>query len=153
MFSFTKKDQKELESLLVCTFCNTGILFNIIKNNDFQAFLQKAYSLFQILSCYTLSDNLLDKEYKDLKKVVQNVFNETSYFCMTSDGWSNVNKVPIINYMVTTSKLIFYKSVYTKEIYHTEENIVKEIEDCMISIGIEKFVAVITDNANNMKLA
>ncbi len=86
MFSFTKEDQKELESLLVCTFCNTGILFNIIKNNDFQAFLQKAYSLFQILSCYTLSDNLLDKEYKDLKKVVQNVFNETSYFCMTSDG-------------------------------------------------------------------
>ncbi len=55
--------------------------------------------------------------------------------------------------MVTTPKLIFYKSVYTKEIYYTGENIAKEIEDCMISIGIEKFVAVITDNANNMKLA
>ena len=72
---------------------------------------------------------------------------------MISDGQLNMNKVSIINYMITTPKPIFYKSVYTKEIYHTEENIVKEIEDCMISIRIEKFVAIITDNANNIKLA
>ncbi|PKY42163.1 hypothetical protein RhiirA4_455902 [Rhizophagus irregularis] len=64
-------------------------------------------------------------EYNDLKKLVQNVFNETPYFCITSDGWSNVNKAPIP----------------------------KGIEECMISIGIDKFIAVITDNANNMKLA
>jgi len=88
-----------------------------------------------------------------LKKVVQNVFDETPYFYITSDGWSNVNKTPIINYMVTTQKPIFYKSVYTREIYHIGENIAKGIEDCMILIAIEKFVAVITDNANNMKLA
>ncbi len=54
--------------------------------------------------------------------------------------------------MVTTPKLIFYKSVYIREIHHTGENIAKGIEDCMILIEIEKFVAVITDNANNMKL-
>ncbi len=88
-----------------------------------------------------------------MKKVVQNVFDETPYFCMTSDGWSNVNKVLIINYMVTTPKPIFYKSVYTREIHHTGENIAKGIEDCIILIGIENFVIVITDNANNMKLA
>jgi len=68
MFFFTKKDQKELESLLVCAFCNTKISFNIIENNDFQAFLQKACPSFQIPLCHTLSGNLLDKKYKDLKK-------------------------------------------------------------------------------------
>ncbi|PKC00033.1 hypothetical protein RhiirA5_403390 [Rhizophagus irregularis] len=44
-------------------------------------------------------------------------------------------------------------SVYTKEEHHTGENIAKGIEDCVISIGIDKFTAVITDNANNMKSA
>ncbi|SRR6266540_3329843 len=64
MFSFTKEDQKELKSLLIYAFCSTRIPFNVIENNDFQAFLQKAYPSFQISSCYTLS-NLLDREYKD----------------------------------------------------------------------------------------
>ncbi len=55
--------------------------------------------------------------------------------------------------MVTTPKPIFYKSVYIREIHYTRENIAKGIEDCMILIRIEKFVTVIIDNANNMKLA
>jgi hypothetical protein len=151
--SFTKQDQEELESLLVRAFCSTGIPFNVIENVDFQAFLQKACPSFHIPSRHTLSGNLLNKEYKDLKKLVRNVFNETPYFCITSDGWSNINKAPIVNYMITTPKPIFYKSVYTKEEHHTGENIAKSIEECMISIGIDKFMAVITNNANNMKSA
>ncbi len=86
IFSFTKEDQNELESLLVRAFCNIGIPFNVIENSDFQVFLQKACPSFQIPSCKKLSGNLLDKKYKDLKKVVQNVFDEISYFCMISDG-------------------------------------------------------------------
>ncbi|CAG8584852.1 21566_t:CDS:2, partial [Rhizophagus irregularis] len=99
--SFTKQDQEELESLLVPCFS------------------------FHIPSHHTLSGNLLNKEYKDLKKLVRNFFNETPYFCITSDGWSNVNKAPIVNFMITTQKPIFYKSVYTKEEHHTGENIAK----------------------------
>lgn len=151
--SFTKQDQEELESLLVRAFCSAGIPFNVVENIDFQLFLQKACPLFQIPSRHTLSGNLLNKEYQDLKKVVRNVFNETPNFCITSDGWSNVNKSSVINYMITTPKPIFYRSVYTKEEHHTGENIAKGIEECMISIGINKFTAVITDNANNMKSA
>ncbi|CAB4432298.1 unnamed protein product [Rhizophagus irregularis] len=70
MPSFTKQDQEELESLLVRAFCSTGIPFNVIENVDFQAFLQKACPSFHILSRHTLSGNLLNKEYKDLKKLV-----------------------------------------------------------------------------------
>lgn len=74
--SFTKQDQEELKSLLVCAFCSTGIPFNVIENVDFQAFLQKACPSFHISSRHTLSGNLLNKE-KDLKKLVRNVFNES----------------------------------------------------------------------------
>ncbi|RGB35349.1 hypothetical protein C1646_759431 [Rhizophagus diaphanus] len=89
---------EELELLSVHAFCSTGIPFNVIKNVDFQAFLQKACPSFYILLHHILS-------------------------------------------------------VYTKKEYHTGENIAKGIEECMILIGIDKFTAVITDNANNMKLA
>ena len=72
MSSFTKQDQEELESLLVRAFCSTGISFNVIENTDFQRFLQKACPLFHIPSRHTLSGNLLNKEYKDLKKIIHN---------------------------------------------------------------------------------
>ena len=47
--------------------------------------------------------------------------------------------------MITTLKLIFYKSVNTKEQSHNARNIAKGIEDVMIEAGINKFVAVITE--------
>ncbi|CAB5150404.1 unnamed protein product [Rhizophagus irregularis] len=76
-----------------------------------------------------------------------------SFKIPTHDGWSNINKEPLINYMITTPKPIFYKSVNTKKQSYNAENIAKGIEDVMIEAGINKFVAVITDNANNMKAA
>jgi hypothetical protein len=45
--------------------------------------------------------------------------------------------------IIITLKLIFYRLVYTKEKYYTGENTTKRIEECMISIGIDKFIAVI----------
>ena len=96
---------------------------------------------------------MLNNDYKNIRAATKNVLNETSYFCLTSDSWSNINKEPLINYMITTPKPIFYKSVNTKEQSHNAGNIAKGIEDVMIEAGINKFVAVITDNANNMKAA
>ena len=55
--------------------------------------------------------------------------------------------------MITTPNPIFYKSVCTKEEHHTAENIAKGIENVMHEINIDKFVCIITDNANNMKAA
>ncbi|CAG8758257.1 25788_t:CDS:2, partial [Dentiscutata erythropus] len=75
---------------------------------------------FNISSHRTLSNLLLDKEYTNLQ--------------------SNVNKSPIINYMITTPDLIFYKLVCTKEEHHTVKNIAKGIENVMHEINIDKFL-------------
>ncbi|GET63177.1 uncharacterized protein LOC114341686 [Rhizophagus irregularis DAOM 181602=DAOM 197198] len=133
MQSISNEDQQELEFLLARAFYThskkifrhltpiyiflgpTGIPFNTIDNEDFQIFLKKACPSFKILTCQSLSVNLLNNDYKNIRVVTKNVLNETPYFCLTSDGWSNINKEPPINYMITTPKPIFYKSVNTKE--------------------------------------
>ncbi|CAB5295631.1 unnamed protein product [Rhizophagus irregularis] len=118
MQSISNEDQQELEFLLARAFYSTGIPFNTIDNEDFQIFLKKACPSFKIPTCQSLSVNLLNNDYKNIRVVTKNVLNETPYFCLTSD-----------------------------------ENIAKDIKDIMIEAGINKFVAVITDNANNMKAA
>jgi len=55
--------------------------------------------------------------------------------------------------MITTLKPIFYKSIPTKEEYHSAENIAQDIKLTIEQAGIDKFAAVITDNAPNIKAA
>ncbi len=55
-----------------------------------------------------------------------------------------------MNYIITISKLIFYKSIPTNEKQYTSENIIKQT---IKKVGKKKIVAIITDNAANMKAA
>src|SRR6266542_2290548 len=55
--------------------------------------------------------------------------------------------------MITTLKPIFYKSIPTKEERHSAENIAQGIKLTIEQAGIDKFAAVITDNAPNIKAA
>ncbi|CAG8793384.1 36465_t:CDS:2, partial [Gigaspora margarita] len=126
---FTNADQKELESLLARGFYSAGISFNILENDDIKAFFLRALPYFKLPTRYSLSNSLLTKEY------------------------SGLNTDSIINYMITTPKPLFYKSVHTKEDQHTAQNIAEGIDKVMQELGIDKFVAVITDNAPNMKAA
>jgi len=93
-----------------------------------KAFFAKACPLFKLPTRQSLSTTLLDQEFKDIRTVINHLFNETQYFCLTTDGWFNINKDPIINYMITTLKPIFYKSILTKEECHSAENIIQGIK-------------------------
>jgi hypothetical protein len=152
-YSFSQKDQEEMEKLLARAFYSAGISFNIIDNPDFCIFLKKACSAFKIPSRHKLSTTILDAEYNSLKKDVDDVLEKKEYLCITSDGWSNIKKTSIINYMVTIPQPIFYKSIPTHEERHTAENISAGIKQTINEVGEEKVVAIITDNAPNMKAA
>lgn len=142
-----------MEKLLARAFYSAGISFNIIDNPDFCIFLKKACSAFKIPSRHKLSTTILDAEYNSLKNDVDDVLEKKEYLCITSDGWSNIKKTSIINYMVTIPQPIFYKSIPTHEERHTAENISAGIKQTINEVGEEKVVAIITDNAPNMKAA
>ena len=55
--------------------------------------------------------------------------------------------------MITISQPLFYKSISICEEWHIAENISEGIKQIINEIGEEKVVAIITDNAANMKAA
>ncbi|CAG8794482.1 12809_t:CDS:1, partial [Gigaspora rosea] len=142
-----------LESLLARGFYSAGISFNILENDDIKAFFSRALPYFKLPTRYSLSNSLLTKEYSGLNTVINYLLNETQFLCLVTDSWSNIRKDSLINFMITTSKPLFYKSVHTKEDQHTAQNIAEGIDKVIQELGVDKFVAVITDNAPNMKAA
>ncbi|CAG8454037.1 11040_t:CDS:2, partial [Scutellospora calospora] len=72
--------------------------------------------------------------HADLKVAVQNVLDESPYHCLVSDGWTNINKSSVINYMITIPAPIFYKSVHTCEEHHMAENIANGINNAAWNI-------------------
>lgn len=152
-YKFNSQNQSELEQLLARAFFSAGIAFNVIENEDFCAFINKASPSFKIPSRYELSNTILNSEYKLINDEVQDILEKREFVSITTDGWSNIHRSSIINYMVTTPKPIFYKSVPTKEERHTAQNIAAGIKQTIEEIGEKKVVAVVTDNAANMKAA
>ena len=129
------------------------ISFNVIENEDFCAFIKKASPSFKIPSRYELSNTILNSEYELIKDEVQNILEKREFVSITTDGWSNIHNTSIVNYMITTPKPIFYKSVSTNEKRHTSKNIAEGIKQTIEEVGEKKVVAVIIDNAANMKAA
>lgn len=154
LHSFSESDQLQMEGLLGRAFFSAGLSMNCIENPDMQAFFKKSMPWFKIPSRYLLSNTILDREYKKLSYLVENTLNNSPGFvCITSDGWSNINRLSIINYMITTPKPFFYKATSMNEERHTAENIANGIDAIIEEVGKSKVAAVITDNAPNMKAA
>ena len=100
-----------------------------------------------------MSTTLLEKEYKQVSADMQKQIKNSNYICLTSDSWTNIHQQPIINFMITTPQLIFWKALEFKENSHTGEYIAEQFDIVIKEIGISKIAAVITDNASNMKKA
>ena len=100
-----------------------------------------------------MSNRLLDKTYKEITKDVTQCVKEKDLVCITSDGWTNLRSEPIINFMVTTPKPVFWKAIETKEKCHTGTFIAQQFDTVINEIGANKVAAILIDNASNMKVA
>jgi len=71
---------------------------------------------------------------------------------LISDGWSNSCDESIINYLlVAQTEAIFLKSIAIRKNCHTEKYITDELIEIISEIGTQNIVAIIIDNARNMK--
>ena len=73
--------------------------------------------------------------------------------CLISDGWSNVRGDSVINFVLTTPRPIFHKSIIATGVSHTGDFIGEQLCNVIEQVGSEKICAIITDNAHNMKSA
>lgn len=100
-----------------------------------------------------LTNKLLNDKYSEITHNNNKLIEKSKYVCITSDGWTNNRSESIINFMVTLPKPLFWKALETKESSHTAEYISEKLEEVINEIGEHKVVAVLTDNAPNMKKA
>jgi hypothetical protein len=96
---------------------------------------------------------LLDDVYDEIKMQVDGQISKAKSLCIVSDGWSNINRESVQNFIVCTPKPIFFDATFSGEESHTGEWIANQITQQMEIIGIQKFSSVITDTASVMKAA
>lgn len=130
-----------------------NIPFNIVESNFFKDFInliRPAFTEF-LPSRHLISTSMLDNHYNNIKVAVQALIDQSDSICLISDGWSNIRGDSVINFILTTPKPIFYKSIVASNESHTGAFIGSKLCDVIAEIGPDKICGVITDNAPNMK--
>jgi len=148
---YSQEEQKEIDHYLACAIFGCGLPLSLVEDEHFIAFCKKLRPAYNLSKCSKLSNGLLDKTYKEITKDVTQCVKEKDLVCITSDGWTNLRSEPIINFIVTTFKPVFWKAIETKEERHTSAFIAQEFETVINEVGANKVAAVITDNASNMR--
>ncbi|XP_059589231.1 uncharacterized protein LOC132252436 [Alligator mississippiensis] len=129
------------------------MLLSITKN----AYCQEAFKLlrpsYYLPSTHYVSKPLLESEYEHVMQFVQGKISEALCLAVVTDGWTNVRGERIINFVITTSQPVFYRSIETGENRHTAEHIGSKVCEALQKIGSGKVFALLTENASNMKAA
>eukprot|EP00644_Phytophthora_capsici_P003213 jgi/Phyca11/541695/estExt2_Genewise1Plus.C_PHYCAscaffold_70540 len=101
----------------------------------------------------SISGKHLDAKYNSLFTQLEKVVEESEWFSIVSDGWSNSKNAHFVNFIRGRSKPFFYKALYTGGVSQSGENIAAEILKVIERFGASKCLSVITDNATNMQSA
>ncbi|RXN07090.1 hypothetical protein ROHU_032480 [Labeo rohita] len=129
----------------------TGSPFMLTANVYWIRFLNVLHPAYTPPTRHALSTHLLDGEFSRVQAKVKQTIDKADCISVISDGWSNVQG--IINYVVTTPHPVFYKSTDTKDNRHTCTYIVNELKAVINDLGPQKVFALVTDDAENMKVA
>ena len=124
-----------------------------MENPFWISFFAKLRPAYRVPSRYVLSHTLLDREDKRISGITSMKIAQAECVAIVSDGWTSVNSTPIVNFIVSTPEAVFFKSVTTGENRHTGEYIAQLLIEVIEEIGAGKVMAVVTDNAANMKTA
>lgn len=131
----------------------SGSPLQLVENEHWASFFKKIRPSWKMLSRYKLSKEHLEEEYNFIRTKVNTQVAEACSLGLMCDGWTNIRREPIINYVVTTPTPYFFKSVPTGANSHTATYVAEEISKVMEEIGPKKVLGVVTDNAASMKAA
>ncbi|GBC16120.2 zinc finger BED domain-containing protein 1-like [Rhizophagus irregularis DAOM 181602=DAOM 197198] len=120
-----------------------------LKNTTIENFVDP----FKLPNRRKLADELLDDVFDEVKAECNEQILQAKSLTMVSDGWSNINRESVQNFVICTSKPLFFDAIYSGEESHTAKWVADEIIKQMEIVGINKFSAVITDTASVMKAA
>ena len=82
---------------------------------------------------------MLDDVFDEIKAECDEQILQANSLTMVSDGWSDINKQSVQNFVICTPKPLFFDAIYSGEESHTAEWIADKIIQQMEIIGVNKF--------------
>ncbi len=149
----SEEEQETLEISLSQALFAAGVPFSFLENDYVIQFFQQLRPAFKLPNRKKLADELLDDVFDGVKAECNEQILQAKSLTMVSDGWSNINRESVQNFVICTPKLLFFDAIYSGEESHTAKWVANEIIKQMEIIDINKFSAVITDTASVMKAA
>ncbi|XP_057329227.1 uncharacterized protein LOC130670070 [Microplitis mediator] len=148
------KDKKiEMDKTLARAVFSSCSPFVPVGNNYLKKFLKLASPGYNPPSKDQLSGRIFDEEYQLLQSVMKNKFENSHSLTILSDGWTDINRVSLINIVFMTPEPVFYKAIDASGHSHTGKYISTVLSEAIEEVGPNKVHALITDNARNMKSA
>lgn len=127
--------------------------FVLVENDYLKKFLKLASPGYNLPSKDQISGRILNEEYDLLQSVIKNKLENSSSMTILSDGWTDINRVSLINIVFMTPEPVFYKAIDASGESHTGKYISSILSEAIEEVGPMKVHALITDNAQNMKSA
>ena len=139
--------------------CKEFYPFSTVEDEEFRKFVHMLCPNYNMPSRKTLSNSLLPSLFNDLILKIKNELAIVKAVCLTSDGWTNINNVSFYalkaHFIDDNTKLKSYLLECSEfEDRHTAQNISNWVNAVARKFDIHfKIVAIVTDNAANMKSA
>ena len=124
-------DKIDADKKLARFFYSTGIPFTVVENPYWLEFIKTIQPAYISPNRRNLANNLLDAEYQveqqDLNTTLANI-------TLASDGWSNIRRESVLNFVLCLPKPVFYDAKYTGAESHTAEFIYQEFKSIIEDI-------------------
>ena len=104
-------EQSEIDTALARAIFVFGAPLSITENVYWQCAFKKIRPAYSLPSRYSLTNTLLNAEHLRVNMAVKEEIASARSLGLTCDGWSNIRKEYIINFVVTTPKPVFCKSI------------------------------------------
>ena len=149
----SEKEQEDLEFQLAQALFSAGVPFAFVENPLIIQFFHCLRPSFKLPNRRKLADELLNNVYDEVKIQADEKILKAKTLCMISDGWFNINRESVQNFIICTPEPIFFNAIFSDEKSHTGEWVANKLIQQMEDIGVHKFSAIITDTASVMKAA
>ncbi|UZO22512.1 uncharacterized protein OCT59_014874 [Rhizophagus irregularis] len=123
----SEEEQDTLEILLAQALFAAGVPFSFLENNYVIQFFQQLRPAFKLPNRRKLADELLDDVFDEVKAECNEQILQAKSLTMVSDGWSNINRESVQNFVICTPKPLFFDAIYSGEEFHTAKWVADEI--------------------------
>ncbi|UYV73412.1 hypothetical protein LAZ67_10003097 [Cordylochernes scorpioides] len=143
---------RQIDIQLLKMICSEYHPFSLVEDKEFKAFVNMLCSTYKLPSRKSLSNGLLISIHDSLVVKITGMLEEAYAVCLTCDGWTNINTTSF--YAITAHFIDYTTKLNSILLECSEKYIIVDFLGVTKKFKLDfKTVAVVTDNAPNIKAA